>query len=441
MIFENTFIEKVQRSSDIIDIISQYTHLKGKGGHFMGLCPFPGHDEKTPSFSISQDKQVYHCFGCGQSGNIFSFLKNYQGLTFPDAVEYLARRAHIDLPVSQKKKFQKSEKEIDLKRFNAFCKDKYVKCLKSLPKDHPANIYLESRQFEKNILNTFCVGYAPDQWNFISQSMKDKGYSFNKVSELGLFKSKDTKSYYDIFRNRIIFPILSPSGDILGFGGRVLDDSKPKYLNSPATSIFNKSQIFYGLHETAREIRHHSYAIVVEGYTDLISLYQQGFKNVVATLGTALTPDHAKLLKRYTKNVITIFDGDDAGIQASEKAMQHLMSEGLTVKGLYLPEGEDPDSFLKKFGPQRLSTDLETAQDLYTLYLDKMLKTQSISQVSDKMKVVEAATQVLALVKNKFLRDLYIEETALRLSVDKQWLFNILRNTKTNAQRFLIQKV
>ena len=305
MFFEEAFIEEVRRASDIIDIVSQYTHLKGQGSRFTGLCPFPGHTEKTPSFSVSQEKQVYHCFGCGRSGNIFSFLKDYQGLTFPDAIEYLAKKAHLKLPIPPQKeaRHKRNKEEVNLKDLNAFCNDKYIKSLNSLSQDHPVKIYLKKRNFDGNILNTFHIGYAPDQWDFISQFMKGKGYSFNKVSKLGLFKSKDDRSYYDIFRNRIIFPILSPSGGVLGFGGRVLDDSKPKYLNSPTTVLFNKSQVFYGLHETAKDIRHQSYALVVEGYTDLISLYQHGFKNVVATLGTALTLDHAKLLKRYTKSV------------------------------------------------------------------------------------------------------------------------------------------
>ena len=197
-------------------------------------------------------------------------------------------------------------------------------------------------------------------------------------------------------------------------------------LNSPETSVFKKSKTFYGLHETAKEIRNEDFVIVVEGYTDLMALYQYGFKNVVATLGTALTEDHAKVIKRYTKNVITLFDGDQAGVNASEKAMRHLLAEGLLVKGIYLPSGEDPDTFLKKFGKEKLRTEIKSAKDLYIIYLDRLMKAQPTQQVSDKVKVVESAASVLNIMSWPSLQALYVEETAFRLGMDKKWLFNFL---------------
>lgn len=431
MYFEEDFVEKVRSSSDIVELIGQYTRLKNSGRNLMGVCPFPSHAEKTPSFSVSQEKQLYHCFGCGKSGNIFSFLRDQQGLSFPESVEYLAKRASISLPQKQDYK-PKKKGDIDVKDLNAFCRDLYVEHLKSLSKDHPAVKYLEARGFDKELQNIFQIGYAPDMWDFVSKKLKAKSYTYKQISELGLFKSKDGQSYYDVFRNRIIFPIISPTTEILGFGGRVLDDSKPKYLNSPETSAFKKSRTFYGLHETAKEIRQDDFVIVVEGYTDLIALYKKGFKNVVATLGTALTEDHAKVLKRYTTNVVTLFDGDQAGIGASEKAMRHLLNHGLLVKGVYLPTGEDPDSYLNKYGEDSLRAEISSAKDLYIIFLDRIMKTQSVDQASDKLKVGQKLAEVLGLITLDSLKNLYIQETAFRLNVSPQWVVGLIKEGATS---------
>ncbi len=429
MFFEEDFVEKVRRSSELSEVIGQYTVLKNTGRNLMGICPFPDHKEKSPSFSVSENKQLYHCFGCGKSGNIFTFLKDYQGLSFPEAIEYLAKRSGIPLPEKSEAHSKKQVKDFDLKKLNSYCRDQFVSQLKSLPQDHPALKYLATRKFSPELLETFHIGFAPDKWDFISASLKARNIPFKDIAEFGLFKSKDSQSYYDVFRNRIMFPIISITGDVLGFGGRVLDDSKPKYLNSPETSVFKKSQTFYGLHETGKEIRTADYAIVVEGYTDLMALYQFGFKNVVATLGTALTDDHARIMKRYTKNVITLFDGDQAGINASEKAMRHLLAEGLLVKGIYLPSDEDPDSYLNKFGAEKLKAEIRTAKDLYILYLDRMMKMQSVDQISDKMKILEKLVPVLNLISSLPVKTLYAEETAFRLGMDKNWLLKYLHDT------------
>ena len=436
MYFEEDFVEKVRQSSEITELIGQYTVLKNTGRNMMGICPFPDHKEKSPSFSVSHDKQLYHCFGCGKSGNIFTFLRDHQGLSFPESIEYLAKRASIPLPEKSDYQAKKNQSGVDLKKLNAYCRDQYLKQLKSLPEDHPAKKYLATRKFSPELLEIFQIGYAPDGWDFISSGLKSKGYKFKDISELGLFKSKDGQSYYDVFRHRIIFPILSITGDVLGFGGRVVDDSKPKYLNSPETPVFKKSQTFYGLHETAKEIRKEDYAIVVEGYTDLMALYQFGFKNIVATLGTALTEDHTRIMRRHTENVITLFDGDQAGIGASEKAMRYLLAEGLFVKGIFLPEGEDPDSFLNKFGADKLRAEIKSAKDLYILYLDRLMKNHPTAQISDKMSILEKLAPVLNLISRASMQDLYVQETAFRLNLEKSWLHKYLTDfasKKTNT--------
>lgn len=427
MYFDEDFIDKVRQSSDIVELIGQYTRLKNSGRNHMGVCPFPSHKEKTPSFSVSADKQLYHCFGCGRSGNIFTFLKEYNGYSFPEAVEYLAKRASLALPEnSAPVQNKKKEGGIDLKKLNAFCRDRYAKALMDLPQDHPAWKYLKDRGLDLELIKTFQIGFAPDSWDFISGDLKKRNYSFKQVAELGLFKSKDGQSYYDVFRNRIIFPILSPMGDVLGFGGRVLDDSKPKYLNSPETPVFKKSKTFYGLYETAKEIRTEDYAIAVEGYTDLIALFKYGFKNVVATLGTALTEEHARLMKRYTQNVIVLFDGDQAGVAASEKALAHLLKHGLFVKGIYLPEGEDPDSFLQKQGSEGMQKQIEESQDLYMQCLGRVIHKYGTAQVTDKMNIAQEIAPILGSVGLGSLKALYLKETAFRLGVDEPWLEKVV---------------
>lgn len=427
LFFDQDFIDKILHNSDIVELIGQYTRLQNKGRSLMGTCPFPSHNEKTPSFSVSADKQLYHCFGCGKSGNIFTFLRDYNGLSFPEAVEYLAKRAGMSLPErSTSSSRPKSSNQIDLKKLNEFCRDRYQKALSDLSESHPAKAYLAQRGLTADLIETFQIGYAPDSWDFISAELKKKNYTFKQIAELGLFKSKDGQSYYDVFRHRIMFPILSATGDVLGFGGRVLDDSKPKYLNSPETSVFKKSKTFYGLYETAKEIRAQDFAIVVEGYTDLIALYKYGFKNVVATLGTALTEDHAHVMKRYTQNVIVLFDGDSAGVNASEKAMRHLLKEGLLVKGIYLPEKDDPDSFLQTRGAEGLKAEIQKAVDLYILFLDRTIKKYGTSQVTDKMNIAGEVAPVLGEVGVGTLKDLYVQETAFRLDVEPSWLLKVV---------------
>mgnify|MGYP001181087253 CR=1 FL=1 len=434
MKFDQGFIDKVRESSNIVDIIGQYTQLKtSSADQHLGLCPYPDHNEKTPSFSVSDSKQVYYCFGCKKTGNVFTFLRDIMGLSFPEAIEYLARRASIDLPKQpasqhqiQKQEKDKKEKEL-LKRINALASRVFVKNLQTQPEGSMVRDYIQSRGFSPEIIETFKIGYALPEWEHLAGTFKSKSVPMGSAEKLGLIKTsknveKSKTGFFDIMRGRLIFPIESPTGEVIGFGGRVVDpEDKPKYLNSPESPLFHKGKTFYGLYETAKFIRSADYSIVVEGYTDLIALYAAGIKNVVATLGTALTEDHAKLLKRYSKNVVVLFDGDQAGRVAAERSLPLLLKAGLYPKGFVLPEGNDPDDFLKEHGVKVLKEKLAKSPDLFQVVMSWHFKGFTGS-ATEKVTIVDKLAPYLAQASDRRLKSLYIRELQDRLGVDQKWL-------------------
>lgn len=436
MRYPDDFVEKVRDSSNLVEVISQYTQLKATGSNLMGLCPFPDHNEKSPSFSVSQSKQLYHCFGCKKSGNIFSFLQTYNGMNFPEAIEYLANRAQIPLPkleefsTEKQNQFDKN-KEIKkrLFRINDFSNKFFRNSFKKLGPDHFVRKYAKERGLTEEIIEKFQIGYAIDAWEALSTDLNKNKAPLQEAQLLGLIKQrKDKSGFFDMFRNRLMFPILNPTGEVVGFGGRVLKkEDNPKYLNSPESPIFHKGRTLYGLHETAKHIRIEDRCIVVEGYMDLISLFRDGIQNTVANLGTAFTQEHAKLIKRYTKNVTVLFDGDSAGQTAAERALPILLQEGLYPNGLNLPEALDPDEFKEKYGVDALKEKLSSAQDLYFWYLDRKLKDYDGSP-AQKVQIIDLIYPVLSVVSDKRLRELYIQETADRLQLDVNWLKTALRD-------------
>lgn len=420
MKFSEEFIEQVRDASNLVDIISQHVTLKKSGSGYQGLCPF--HGEKTPSFSVSDVKQVYHCFGCKASGNVFKFVQDYQGLTFPEAVEYLAHRASIPLPQKEEAwsgANQKQEEKKLLYRINSFASEFYHQRLLHLSRDHEVWKYIFSRGLKEEEVKSFKLGWASANWSDLSDSLTRKQAPLDLAEKVGLSKKRNQKSgHYDLFRSRLIFPIFSPTEKCLGFGGRVIGDDHPKYLNSPDSDIFHKGQVFYGLNWSAKHLRSDDLAIIVEGYMDWIALAKEGISNVVATLGTALTERHAKLLKRYTSNVVVLFDGDSAGRSAAERSLPILLKEGLFVKGLFLSEGMDPDDYLKKFGKQALKGQIDKAQDLFTLMVEDEVK-RAGSSPSEKTKLIEKMAPILDMVESPSLKSLYVESLAYALNVDK----------------------
>ena len=354
---------EIKNAADIVDIISEVVHLKKSGKNFLGLCPF--HSEKTPSFSVSPEKQIFYCFGCGVGGNIFSFLMKHDGLAFPEAARTLARRYGVDIPnksltVEQKKRITERE---SLLKINRHAMEYFYRALRSESGGNPLN-YLKKRGFSQQIMDTFQIGYAPRGWDNLLNFFSKKGAPIALVEKSGLIlPKKDKRGYYDRFRDRIIFPILDVNKAVIGFGGRVLDDSLPKYLNSPETPVYNKSRSLYGLYTARDKCRATNTIFIVEGYLDLISLHQHGIENSVATLGTALTPEHVRLLTRYASRIILVYDSDEAGIRSARRCVDIFWKEHVDFSRgdvfqeekadthiLVLPQEHDPDSF---FGGKR----------------------------------------------------------------------------------------
>jgi DNA primase len=430
MSYSREFIDKVRDANSLIDFLSDYTSFRrSSGGQAMGRCPLPGHSEKTPSFSVSEPKQVYHCFGCGKSGNIFDALRELKNLNFKESVEYLAAKAGISLPNTEPAVAAKERKALERRRqllkVNELTSQYYAKSLSDLPKDHLVNSYLMGRGLTEELRKDFRIGYAADAWSNLSDALLAQKAPAEFIVELGLAKKRKTDNgLYDLFRHRIIFPILDHKGEVVGFGGRALtDEQMPKYLNSPESELFHKGQTFYGLHVTGPYIRELDAVIVVEGYMDLLGLYRAGIKNVVATLGTALTERHAQILKRFTKNVVVLFDGDEAGQRATERSLPILLQAGLIPRGLFLPNELDPDEFVAEHGAEALQALVTSSPELFVLVFEKKLESIEggfTGAAAQKLKLLDAMTPFLEVIEDQRLRRLYAEALAARLAVDPQ---------------------
>jgi len=441
MKFPPDFIERVSNANNIVDIISQYTQLKPSGGGLMGRCPFPDHPEKTPSFSVSDTKQVYYCFGCHKSGNIFKFLQNYNGMSFPEAVEYLANRAHIALPElsreSNEIQDQQAQKKKQLLKVNQLAAEYFHEQFRSLPADHPTKTYAYGRGLTQEMIEEFKIGYSTEEWDGLIQFLQSRNVPLPLAEEARLIKARSggKTGYFDLFRERLMFPIFSTMGDAIAFGGRILGQGEPKYLNSPETPVFHKGRVLYGLAQTAKYIRSEDQVIVVEGYMDLVSLYQAGFRNVVATMGTALTSDHGRMLSRITKNVIVLFDGDSAGQDAAERSLPILLSAGLFPKGLILPDELDPDDFVKERGAETLRAMMQTAPDLFPMILAQWM-TGYRGDASEKIKLCNKLQPVFGAIQDLRLKQLYLAETASRMNVEERWLRSAIEQKNSSENNF-----
>lgn len=437
MRFNQEFIDKVRETTNIVDIIGEHTQLKGSGGRFMGLCPFPNHKEKTPSFSVNEDRQLYHCFGCKKSGNVFHFIQEMQGLSFPETIEYLAKRASLALPEttqSEDLKYReaKSKKEA-FYRINKLAASYYFENLKKMPTDHPCRSYLEKRGLRSDIVELFKIGASSEEWEGLTQFLINKKVPLAMAETLGLIrKKKSGGGYYDVLRGRLIFPILSQTREVIGFGGRAYIDIQPKYLNSPETPVFSKGRHVYSLQEAARHIRSEDSLIVVEGYMDNLALFQGGIYNSVATLGTALTPEHCQLFRKFTPNVIVLFDGDDAGIYAAERSLPLLLAADLMPRGVFLPEGMDPDDYIKKYGSEKLQEQLRDAKDLFSLVFAYWMRNYRATP-SEQVALIDSAAPILAVVQSQRLKDLYALEISQALGATMDWVQKALRESRSKV--------
>jgi len=423
-------IDEIRAGSDIVNVISDYVRLKKQGRNFMGLCPF--HHEKTPSFIVSPDKQIYRCFGCGEGGNVFSFLMKIDGLSFPEAVKALARRAGITIPeVDDPERSARSRERERAYEVNELAKNFYQYVLKNHQAAAEARRYLEQRGITAETIEEFQIGFAPASWDSLIQFMQKKDNPPAELEQLGLAlaRTKGGPGYYDRFRNRIMFPIWNPQGKVVGFGGRVLDNSLPKYLNSPETILFNKSHLLYGLNKAAEKIRQLDQVIIVEGYLDVITCHQVGIKNVVASLGTAFTKEQGKLLLRYTQQVVIAYDTDAAGVSATIKGWQVLDDMGFRVKIVSIPGGKDPDEFIRNQGPERfLELVKNKALSLCDYKTDRAMEKFDIYSLEGKFKI---ASEVIPSIRNmsneiekdeaimKLAKRLHLSPEAIKTEVDK----------------------
>ncbi len=344
-------IEEIKNAADIVEVVSDYVLLKKTGKNYSGLCPF--HTEKDASFTVSPAKQIFHCFGCNTGGNVFNFLIRHDGVSFPEAVRLLARRYGIDLPerkMSQAMREQISERE-KLLAINRMAMDYYHWNLLHESYGKQAMAYLKKRAMAPSIIDRFQLGYARDAWDGLRNYLQNKRVPVELIEKSGLvIPRKSGTGYYDRFRERIVFPIYNLNKQVVGFGGRVLDESLPKYLNSPETPVYSKSKSLYGLHLARNKCRETRTVYIVEGYFDLLALHQYGVENAGATLGTALTTEHIHMIKGFAEKVILVFDGDDAGIQASLRSVGIFIEKGMQARVMLLPKGHDPDSFMRKYG-------------------------------------------------------------------------------------------
>ncbi len=399
------FIEQVRLANDIVDIIGEDTFLKQTGHRYTGLCPFPSHNEKTPSFSVSQDRQLYHCFGCGQSGNIFTYLQVRRGMHFMEAVTTLAQRAGLPLPDRQEGSDRQYLERKRLLEINLSACDFYENQLHNLSASHPVKKYLRERGLSNETVKRFRLGYAGAGWDGLLSHLKAHTGDWVLAEKLGLIRKKNDH-YYDFFRGRLMFPVFAKNGrDVLGFGGRTFDKDQAKYINSVDSSVFHKGRTFYGWQHTASVIRNLGRALVVEGYTDYLSLYQRGVHNVVATLGTALTEDHARWLSQYVEQVILSFDGDKAGEKAAERSLSVLLSFGLVPKVLRMEEGMDPDSFIRSHGEKAFKKKADSAQDLFLYLFLEQLKQYPAGV--DRFALIQKMAGMLAQTENAVLREYY----------------------------------
>ena len=442
--FSQEFIEKVRDANSIVEVISRFTQLKRSGsGRMVGLCPFPDHNEKTASFSVSEDRQMYYCFGCKKTGGVYTAIQALQGMNFPEAVEHLARKASITIDdnayekgTRYSKDNHKTEEKNNLWQVAELAAYFYQSNLARLPEDHPFKQYCQKRGLTSEIIRQFQIGAVLDEWEGLVNYLTSKKVPMALVEKLGLVRArtKGKEGHYDLFRNRLMFTIVSQTGRYIGFGGRVLGDELPKYINSTESEIFNKGKIFYGLNETAKYIRTADEVIVVEGYMDFLALYGAGIKNVVATLGTALTKDHAKLIKRFTKRVVVLFDGDSAGQTAADRSLPILLQEGLLPRGLTLPNNQDPDDFLQESGADALKELIRSSQELFIEFFNRHMKGFRGGS-ADKVVVMDKVGPVMLQITDPRLGSLYLNEVAQRLGMDIGWVRKSLVLQKKSAPK------
>ncbi|MFZ1292334.1 MAG: DNA primase [Melioribacteraceae bacterium] len=428
---ENT-IEEIRSSANIVDVISQFVALRKRGKNFIGLCPF--HQEKTPSFTVSEDKQIFHCFGCHAGGNVYKFLMDYKSISFIEAVQEIAESVGIKLNFEEEQVTSQQNELEELYEINVFAAKYFSNNLLNSEMGEVARDYFKLRKIKPQTQKTFGLGFAPNGWDhFVNYAIENK-INLENAKLLGLIDSKDAGKYYDKFRGRIIFPIFSPNGRVIAFGGRVFqgEENIAKYLNSPESTIYLKRKSLYGLFHSKDEIRKLDKAILVEGYMDLIALFQNGIKNVVASSGTSLTDDQVKLLSRYTKNVTVIFDADTAGLKASMRSIEILLKQDFDVSMLSLPQGEDPDSFITEYGKDHFEEMLKSAQNFLEFQTSQYEAEGMFENPTTEAEAIRELVKSAAFVNDELKRSLLIRSISRKFNLREKLI-------ETELNKFLSQ--
>ena len=433
MRFSSDLLEEIRNRCDIVDIISEYVHLKPAGKGFKGLCPF--HGEKTPSFMVSPEKQLFHCFGCGEGGNVFNFLMKYEKISFFEAVKMLAKKSGVSLPVDEEKENFLNRQKERLYKLNNLAANYYRECLFKTNQGKKIINYLKKRGINDTSVEKYRLGYAPPGWDTLTNFLKKKGYSYEELIKARIInKSKIEGKYIDYFRDRIIFPIFNLSGRVIGFGGRVLDDSLPKYINSPETLVYNKGSNLYSLNFAKEDIRKKNYLIIVEGYTDVLITQQYEFNNVAASLGTALTTKQIDLVKRFTDMVLIAYDADSAGNMATLRSLDLLVKAGLEVKVIDLPQGYDPADFLIKKGRTLFQNLIDRSLSLIDYKLKLLYSKYSIKTIEGKVKVVKGILPTLSVIGNEVELRAQTKKISEELKLSEEAILIELKRYKRGAK-------
>jgi DNA primase len=431
-------IQSIIETARVEEVISDFVNLKKRGANYVGLCPF--HNEKTPSFSVSATKGIYKCFGCGKAGNAVNFIMEHEHYTYPEALRFLAKKYNIEVEeeVQTPEYIQEQNEKESLYNIHQFAQKFFTDCLNNHQEGKAVGLtYLKERDFTDDSIERFQLGFCPDTWKEFTDHALKNGYELKFLFKSGLTVEREGGDHYDRFRGRVIFPIHNLTGRVLGFGGRILkkDPTKPKYVNSPESDIYSKSKVLYGLFLAKNAIITTDNCFLVEGYTDVISLYQNGIQNVVASSGTSLTTEQIRLIKRYTNNITILYDGDEAGLKASFRGIDLILEQGMNVKVVLFPEGEDPDSYARKYRPAETKTYLaENAKDFIRLKTGLLLEDVKNDPVK-KAGLIKEIVGSISLIPNEITRLEYTKASASLMNVDEQALLNELNKALRNKHK------
>lgn len=433
------FVDDVKNQGDILRVVSDYVTLKKRGANYLACCPF--HSEKTPSFNVHPGKGIFKCFGCGAGGGIFDFVMRIEGCEFLEAVRIVAEKSGIAIPaVEETENYQKTARDRDsILKLNEWAADFFELQLSESEAGAAARDYIASRGIKEETAKLFRLGYAPDSWDSLTDYLRGRGASTDEIHTSGLAVLKDTGGFYDRFRARVIFPIVDSQGRVIAFGGRVMGEGEPKYLNSPETAVYTKGRNLYGLAHAKNEIRNLGFAILVEGYLDSIIPFQAGINNIVASLGTALTDSQVRLLRRYMDQpqIVVNFDPDSAGQAATLRSIDVLLAEGFKVNILRVPTDQDPDEFVRAHGVDRFRELLKTTQPYIDYIIDTSIAGHDTSRPTGKVAAVNAILPHLARMRDKVARADYADQIADRLKIDSRVVREEMKRTATNRQQSL----